>query len=94
MSSVSWVLSLTCMASFLLLFRVKSGLLSGELVISGDMWPRFLYQNFEYNPEEPWEGLFRSGLLVRVSGFLSFPVDNSAYRLPRDLSMSSHRPAP
>jgi hypothetical protein len=36
------------------------------LVPSGDQWPRFLYRNFEYDPDDPWEGLFRSGLLLSV----------------------------
>lgn len=36
-------------------------------MLSGDLWPRFLYRYFEYNPEDPWEGLLRSSLLVMVS---------------------------
>lgn len=43
---------------------------SGNLVPSGDLWPRFLYRNYEYNPHDPWDGLLRSGLLVKVGLFV------------------------
>lgn len=46
---------------------VKKGLQSGELAVSGDQWPLFLFANYKFQPEEPWDGLFRSNLLVCVS---------------------------
>lgn len=61
-------------------FRVQRELSSGQLVPSGDLWPRFLYRGHHYNPENPWEGLFRGRLLVSVSKILLFL--RSALKLP------------
>ena len=35
--------------------------------MSGDQWPLFLYADYRYDPEDPWNGLFRSAVLVSVS---------------------------
>jgi len=43
--------------------EVKEKLRTGELVASGDEWPAFLYHG-TYDPQDPWNGLFRSTLLV------------------------------
>ena len=37
------------------------------MAIPGNQWPIFIYQGYEYDPEDPWKGLFRSTLLVSVS---------------------------
>ncbi|KAF8835105.1 hypothetical protein BDN67DRAFT_1015840 [Paxillus ammoniavirescens] len=42
--------------------RVK--LVNGQIQVSGDQWPVFLYANYLYDAEDPWNGLLRSGLLV------------------------------
>lgn len=47
-------------------FRVKEKLRSGEMAVSGDQWPVFLYYGYNYDPEDPWNGLFRSTLLISV----------------------------
>ncbi|KIM60349.1 hypothetical protein SCLCIDRAFT_26690 [Scleroderma citrinum Foug A] len=39
-------------------------LANGEIQVAGDQWPIFLYANYTYNPEDPWNGLLHSGLLV------------------------------
>ncbi|KAI0067315.1 hypothetical protein BV25DRAFT_1911964 [Artomyces pyxidatus] len=44
--------------------EVKHKLQSGEMVVSGDQWPMFLYQGYRYDADDPWKGLFRSDLLV------------------------------
>ncbi|KIM77880.1 hypothetical protein PILCRDRAFT_824854 [Piloderma croceum F 1598] len=44
-------------------FETKEKLRSGELSVAGDHWPVFLYQG-HYDPEDPWNGLCRSTLLV------------------------------
>jgi hypothetical protein len=49
------------------LISTKQGLQSGELVVSGDQWPLFVYANEVFDPEDPWNGLLRSRLLVNVS---------------------------
>jgi hypothetical protein len=41
-------------------------------MVPGDQWPIFLYAGYEYDPEDPWKGLFRSSLLVSVG--VSFPL--------------------
>lgn len=46
--------------------RTKEKLQSGELAVSGDQWPIFVYHGYNYDPEDPWNGLFRSILLVSV----------------------------
>ncbi|KAJ3505635.1 hypothetical protein NMY22_g17512 [Coprinellus aureogranulatus] len=43
---------------------VRRDLASGQLVPSGDMWPRFLFRGYRYNSKDPWDGLLRSSLLV------------------------------
>lgn len=50
-----------------MLTRIKQKLQSGEIAISGDQWPRFLYTNEVYDPDDPWNGLLRSHLLINVS---------------------------
>jgi hypothetical protein len=49
--------------------RVKAKLKSGEILVTGDQWPIFLYAGYSYDPEDPWNGLLRSSLLVSVSHF-------------------------
>jgi hypothetical protein len=36
------------------------------MALSGDHWPIFLYHDYNYDPEDPWNGLFRNILLVKV----------------------------
>lgn len=47
--------------------RIKEKLHSGEMAVSGDQWPIFLYHGYTYDPEDPWNGLFQSNILVLVS---------------------------
>ena len=64
-----------CVAS-----RTRTKLSNSELQVAGDQWPIFLYANYTYNPEDPWNGLLCSGLLVSVSfndewsGFSCWPI--------------------
>jgi len=44
--------------------ETKEKLRSGEIAVSGDQWPIFLYQGYMYDPDDPWNGLFRSKILV------------------------------
>jgi hypothetical protein len=46
---------------------VRTKLTSGELIVCGDQWPMLVYANQEYDPEDPWNGLFKSQLLIWVS---------------------------
>lgn len=42
---------------------------SGETIVTGDEWPVFLYYNCAYDPERPWDGLFRNSVLISVSTY-------------------------
>lgn len=48
------------------LHRTKAKLMNGQIQVAGDQWPLFLYANYTYDPEDPWNGLLRGGLLVSV----------------------------
>ncbi|PSS05514.1 hypothetical protein PHLCEN_2v3796 [Hermanssonia centrifuga] len=48
----------------------KEQLRLGEIQLSGEQWSHFLYQNYTFNPANPWEGLFRSELLVNGYKFI------------------------
>jgi len=45
---------------------VREKLKNTEIAVAGDQWPLLLYADCEYDPEEPWDGLFRNKLLVWV----------------------------
>jgi hypothetical protein len=53
--------------------RLQRQLREKDLVVSGTSWPIFLYKEEKFNEDEPWVGLFRSKLLVKVSGFTVVP---------------------
>jgi hypothetical protein len=46
--------------------RIRGKLVSGEMLVSGDQWPLVVYANLEYDPDDPWSGLFRNQILVWV----------------------------
>lgn len=46
---------------------VRKKLRSGELVVTGDQWPIFLYEGLKYDEENPWEGFLRSKIMISVS---------------------------
>jgi hypothetical protein len=50
--------------------RVKTKLKSGEIAVTGDQWPVFLYTGYSYDPEDPWNGLLQSNILISVSRLL------------------------
>ena len=60
------LLSLSCRWRLQDIIRTKEKLRNGELVIKGDQWPIFLYHGYVYDEEDPWNGLLRSALLVKV----------------------------
>ena len=47
--------------------RIKQQLQNGDLMVAGDHWPLLVYRDHVYDPENPWNGLFRSVILVSVS---------------------------
>jgi hypothetical protein len=50
--------------------RIKEKLRNAELAVTGDQWPIFLYHGYQYDEEDPWNGLFRSSLLVTVRSLI------------------------
>ena len=47
--------------------------LSGELAVRGDQWLLLVYTNQVFDPEDPWNGLFRNWLLVWVAHLTPSP---------------------
>ena len=45
---------------------MREGLKNDEITVAGDQWPLLVYADCAYDPEEPWEGLFRNKLLLWV----------------------------
>ncbi|TFK17329.1 hypothetical protein FA15DRAFT_710921 [Coprinopsis marcescibilis] len=44
--------------------NTRDRLRSGQIIPSGDQWPLFLYQNYNYDHNNPWKGLLCSFLLI------------------------------
>jgi hypothetical protein len=81
-----------CVAiSYVCIARTKEQLRNGTLLVSGNQWPIFLYQGFRYDEEDPWNGLFRSSLLILVSSFLS-PLGHVDDQVDRHSNMFSLHP--
>lgn len=40
---------------------------NGDCVVAGDQWPLLLFKDYVYDRENPWKGLLRSSILVKVS---------------------------
>ncbi|KAF8833840.1 hypothetical protein BDN67DRAFT_992770 [Paxillus ammoniavirescens] len=47
--------------------KTRMKLVNGQIQVAGDQWLIFLYVNYTYNTEDPWNGLLRSGLLISIS---------------------------
>lgn len=47
--------------------RIQEKLRTGELSVSGDQWPIFLYSGYKFIEDDPWKGLLRSAILVKVN---------------------------
>jgi hypothetical protein len=63
-------------------FSIREKLSSGEIPVRGDQWPMLVYADQEYDPQDPWEGLFRSRILVwvRMHSSSSSVIDSGACR--------------
>ncbi|KIM61385.1 hypothetical protein SCLCIDRAFT_122130 [Scleroderma citrinum Foug A] len=46
-------------------------LMNGQIQVVGDQWPIFLYLDYAYDPEDPWNGLLQSSLLAFKHVFTS-----------------------
>ncbi|KAF9230892.1 hypothetical protein BU15DRAFT_56753, partial [Melanogaster broomeanus] len=62
--------------------ETKTKLVSGQIQVAGDQWPVLLYANYTYDPEDPWNGLLRSGLLVSAFKHI-FTSPSSVEQEPR-----------
>jgi len=49
---------------------VRKKLANGDIGVSGDQWPLLLYEDQRYDPDEPWDGLFRCKLLVSAYKYI------------------------
>ncbi|TEB32985.1 hypothetical protein FA13DRAFT_1790059 [Coprinellus micaceus] len=45
--------------------EIRKQLKNKELTVSGSHWPIFVYKNEQYDPNNPWKGLFRNELLIK-----------------------------
>jgi hypothetical protein len=48
--------------------RQREALRNHELVVTGTQWPHCIYEDEMCDPEDPWKGLLKNILLVKVSG--------------------------
>ena len=48
------------------LHRVKANLRDGTLIVKGDQWPIFLYENQLFDQDDPWKGLLKGRLVFNV----------------------------
>ncbi|KAG0692771.1 hypothetical protein DFH29DRAFT_985672 [Suillus ampliporus] len=62
--------------------ETKQHLQSGVISVSGDQWPLFLYANKAYDPEDPWNGLLRTCLLINAFRHI-FTSPSSVDREPK-----------
>ncbi|KAF8835988.1 hypothetical protein BDN67DRAFT_992258 [Paxillus ammoniavirescens] len=44
--------------------ETRAKLVNSQIQVAGDQWPVMLYANYTYDPEDPWNGLLHSRLLV------------------------------
>lgn len=63
--------------------------MNGQIQVAGNQWLLFLYANYTYDAEDPWNGLLHSGLLISVSLLNSHPIDVIVTIVSRPLSISS-----
>ncbi|KAF9227532.1 hypothetical protein BS17DRAFT_694009 [Gyrodon lividus] len=47
--------------------RTRTKLVNGQIQVARDQWLVFLYANYTYDSDDPWNSLLRSGLLISVS---------------------------
>lgn len=45
---------------------IQEKLRTGELSVSGDQWPIFLYNGYKFFEDDPWKGLLQSVILVKA----------------------------
>ncbi|KAF8451070.1 hypothetical protein L210DRAFT_3500268 [Boletus edulis BED1] len=50
--------------------EIKEKLRNGQLRVAGDQWPVFLYANYMYDAEDPWNGLLCSGILISAYKYI------------------------
>jgi hypothetical protein len=55
-------------------FRTRRKLIDGDITPSGNDWPIFVYAGESFDPDDPWNGLFHSIILVQVRCFLYYPL--------------------
>ncbi|KAH6916506.1 hypothetical protein BKA70DRAFT_1368536 [Coprinopsis sp. MPI-PUGE-AT-0042] len=60
----------------------RDGLRAGTIVVAGDDWPFFVYENYTFDSTDVWKGLFRSTLLVWAFKHI-FTSPSSVDREPR-----------
>ena len=67
----------------ILMRRTRSRLRSGEILITGDEWPMFVYEGEIYHDDDLWKGLFRGRLLINVSFIPKISLARFYHLFPR-----------
>ncbi|KAF8218957.1 hypothetical protein L208DRAFT_1345232, partial [Tricholoma matsutake] len=62
--------------------EVKAQLHSGDITVPGDQWPILLYKEHKYDPEDPWDGLLQSAILVSAYKYI-FTSPSSVEKEPK-----------
>ncbi|KAI6018636.1 hypothetical protein BKA83DRAFT_4464947 [Pisolithus microcarpus] len=57
---------------------------------AGDQWPVFLYADYSYDPEDPWNGLLQSGLLVSAYKHIFTSPSSIDHKLKATHSRNAH----
>ena len=58
---------------------MQTKLINSQIQVTGDQWPVFLYADYRYNPEDPWNGLLWGGILVSVDLIILFMLSSNCY---------------
>ncbi|TFK25963.1 hypothetical protein FA15DRAFT_589300, partial [Coprinopsis marcescibilis] len=72
----------------------QEALRSGACIIEGNYWPLFVYEDYKYNADKPWKGLFRSRILVKgFKHIFTSPtsVEKSARTATRSSNAENHQ---
>ncbi|EGO04310.1 hypothetical protein SERLA73DRAFT_43921, partial [Serpula lacrymans var. lacrymans S7.3] len=73
---------------------IQAKLKTGEIQVTSNQWPIFIYANFTYDYGNPWQGLLHSNLLVQAYKHISLlpsSVDSSTeFRATRSSNTCLH----
>ncbi|KAF8834343.1 hypothetical protein BDN67DRAFT_992683 [Paxillus ammoniavirescens] len=69
--------------------ETRTKLVNRQIQVTGDQWPVFLYTNYTYDAEDPWNGLLCSGLLVSAFKHIFMSPRNAHIHGMRSMTKTS-----